>query len=101
MRRLPGGSYCPAHGDWLRDLAAVGELWWATAWGEDANELYLPLLGVEPLPVVGFPPVPFDPELKVPAVDAVADDRPAAWLDDNHTAADGPGGSGRPTAGTS
>lgn len=46
---------------------------------------FLPLLGLEPLPVVRFPPVPFDPELKVPAVAAVAGDRPAAWIDDNHT----------------
>ncbi|MFC4039603.1 hypothetical protein ACFO1B_14350 [Dactylosporangium siamense] len=79
--------YCVAHGDWIRELAVVGELWWATGWGENANELFLPLLGVEPLPVVRFPPVPFEPELKVPAVDAVAGNRPAAWIDDNHTVA--------------
>ncbi|MFG1676987.1 hypothetical protein [Micromonospora sp. NPDC049282] len=79
--------FCPTHGDWIRELAAGGELWWATGWGESANEFYLPLLGVEPLPVVQFPPVPFEPELKVPAIDAVAGDRPAAWIDDNHTAA--------------
>ena len=79
--------YCVAHGDWIRELAAVGELWWATGWGENANELYLPRLGVESLPVVGFPSVPFPPELKVPAIEAVAGDRPAAWLDDNHTPA--------------
>lgn len=77
--------YCPAHGDWIRELAAVGDVWWATAWGAHANELYLPLLGVEASPVVEFPPPPFEPELKVPAVDAVAGDRPAAWIDDNHT----------------
>jgi len=79
--------YCVAHGGWMRELATVGDLWWATGWGENANELYLPLLGVEPLPVVRFPPVPFEPELKVPAIDAVVGDRPAAWIDDNHTPA--------------
>jgi hypothetical protein len=79
------GRYCPEHGGWIRELAAAGELWWATGWGEHANELYLPLLGVDPLPVVRFPPVPFEPELKVPAVAAVVGDRPAAWIDDNHT----------------
>jgi hypothetical protein len=79
--------YCITHGTWIRELAAVGELWWATGWGENANELYLPLLGVDPLPVVPFPPVPFEPELKVPAVAAVVGDRPAAWIDDNHTEA--------------
>jgi hypothetical protein len=79
--------FCPAHGGWIRELVAAGELWWATGWGENANERYLPLLGVEPLPVVPFPPVPFEPELKVPAVDAVVGSRPAAWIDDNHTPA--------------
>ncbi|GIJ11852.1 hypothetical protein ACFFMR_16525 [Micromonospora andamanensis] len=79
--------YCVAHGAWISELAAAGELWWATGWGEDANELYLPLLGVKPLPVVRLPPAPFAPELKVPAIDAVVGDRPAAWIDDNHTPA--------------
>jgi hypothetical protein len=79
--------FCLAQGDWIRELAAVGDLWWATGWGENANDLYVPLLGVEPLPVVRFPPVPFEPELKVPAVDAVVGNRPAAWIDDNHTEA--------------
>jgi hypothetical protein len=79
--------YCPAHAQWIRELAAAAELWWATGWGENANERYLPMLGVDPLPVVAFPAVPFDPELKVPAVAAVVGDRPAAWIDDNHTPA--------------
>lgn len=79
--------FCPGHGDWIRDLAAAGDLWWATGWGANANEIYLPLLGLEPLPFVEFPPVPFEPHLKVPAIDAVAGDRPAVWIDDNHTAA--------------
>jgi hypothetical protein len=39
------------------------------------------------LPFVKFPPIPFEPELKVPAIDAVAGDRPAVWIDDNHTGA--------------
>jgi hypothetical protein len=79
--------YCVAHGGWIRELAAAGELWWAAGWGEHANERYLPLLDVAPLPVVRFPPVPFEPELKVPAIDAVVGDRAAAWIDDNHTVA--------------
>ncbi len=79
--------YCLVHGAWIRELAEVGELWWATGWGEHANERYLPMLGVEPLPVVRFPTVPFEPERKVPAVAAVVGDRPAAWIDDNHTPA--------------
>jgi hypothetical protein len=81
------GRYCAAHGDWIRELAAGGELWWATGWGAHANVRYLPLLGVDPLPVVEFPSVPFPPELKVSAVDAVVGDRAAAWFDDQHTEA--------------
>jgi hypothetical protein len=88
LRRREGPErYCPGHAAWIRELAAAADLWWATGWGENANERYLPLLGVDPLPVVSFPPVPFDPELKVPAVAAVVGDRPAAWIDDNHTPA--------------
>jgi hypothetical protein len=66
---------------------AVGELWRATGWDENANQLYLPMLGVEPLPVVRFPPALFEPELKVAAIDTVVGNRPEAWIDDNHTAA--------------
>jgi hypothetical protein len=77
--------YCPGHGAWIRELAAAGDLRWASAWGEDANRLLAPLLGVDPLPVVSFPPLPFPPEEKVPAIAAAAGDRPAVWIDDNHT----------------
>jgi hypothetical protein len=34
------------------------------------------------MPVVPFPQVPFSADLKVPAIDALAGDRPAAWIDD-------------------
>jgi hypothetical protein len=77
--------YCPAHGEWIRELAAAGDLYWASAWGEDANTLLAPLLGIDRLPVVPFPPLPFPPEHKIPAIAEVAGDRPAAWIDDNHT----------------
>lgn len=81
----PPQRYCPAHAAWIRELAAVGDLWWATGWRDYANERFLPLLGVDPLPVVPLPDVPFEPELKVPAVEQMAGDRPVAWIDDNHT----------------
>ncbi|WP_244876616.1 hypothetical protein [Winogradskya consettensis] len=79
--------YCPAHGEWISELATAGELRWATAWGDDANTLFAPMLGIEPLPFVPFPPLPFLPEQKVPAIAEVVQDRPAAWIDDNHTEA--------------
>ena len=83
--------YCRAHTAWIAELASVAELWWATGWGRLANDIYLPLLNagnpqpLDPLPVVEFPPVPFEPELKVAAIDDMLGDRPAAWIDDNHT----------------
>lgn len=80
--------YCAAHSGWIRELAEAADVWWATAWGQNANDLYLPLIGLESLPFVPIPHrLPFAPELKVPAVDAIVGDRPAVWIDDNHTPA--------------
>jgi len=73
---------CAGHGAWIAELAGVYEVVWATAWGEEANRLLAPLLGVARLPVVPFPRTPFTADLKVPAIDALAGDRPAAWIDD-------------------
>ena len=73
---------CVDHGEWIAELAGVYEVVWATAWGEEANRLLAPLLGVPRMPVVPFPQVPFSADLKVPAIDALAGDRPAAWIDD-------------------
>jgi len=77
--------YCPDHAAWITELAAAGDLRWATAWGEEANTLFAAKLGIDPLPVVTFPPIPFPPEGKVPAIAAAAGDSPTAWIDDNHT----------------
>jgi hypothetical protein len=73
---------CVEHGEWIAELAGAYEVVWATAWGEEANRLLAPLLGVPRLPVVPFPQPPFPADLKVPAIDALAGDRPAAWIDD-------------------
>jgi hypothetical protein len=77
--------YCLAHADWIRELAEVADVRWATAWGDEANTIYAPKLGVDPLPFVTFPPPPFLPEQKVPAIAAAVGDRPVVWVDDNHT----------------
>jgi len=73
---------CTAHGRWLTELAARFQLVWATAWGAEANRLLAPLLGIPELPVIGFPPVPFHPRDKLPAVARYARGRPLAWVDD-------------------
>lgn len=78
--------YCPAHGGWIRELAAAADLRWATAWGDEANTIYGPAIGLaRPLPFIEFPPPPFPPQHKAPAIAAAAGDRPLAWIDDNHT----------------
>jgi hypothetical protein len=76
---------CDAHGLWLADLGRVFELVWATGWEDEANTFITPVLDLPVLSVIRFPPVPFDPAEKVPAIDAFVGDRPTAWVDDAHT----------------
>jgi HAD domain in Swiss Army Knife RNA repair proteins len=73
---------CAAHGTWLQELATRFQLVWASAWGDEANRLLAPLLRLPQLPVIRFPPVPFDPSGKLPAVATFAGNQPLAWLDD-------------------
>jgi hypothetical protein len=73
---------CPAHGPWLHELATRFQIVWATAWGAEANRLLAPLLQLPDLPVIGFPPVPFHPGDKLPAVIRFARRRPLTWIDD-------------------
>jgi hypothetical protein len=70
------------HGAWLHVLAERFALVWATAWGDDANRLLCPHFRLPAMPVVAFPPAPFDAAAKVPAIDAFVGDRAAAWVDD-------------------
>lgn len=74
-------------GKHLERLAERFELVWATGWEEKANE-YLPfILG---LPFKDLPVLSFDGRAvfgsahwKLSAIDAYAEGRPAAWIDDN------------------
>jgi hypothetical protein len=70
------------HGEWLRDLGEMFDLVWATGWMHQADRLIAPTLGLPRLPVIVFPPGPFDPAAKVPAIHSYVGDRPVAWLDD-------------------
>jgi hypothetical protein len=75
---------CPAHGPWLRELAARFQLVWATAWGASANRLLAPVLHLPELPVIRFPPPPFRPRDKLPPIVSYAGSRPLIWIDDMH-----------------
>ena len=82
---IPGGppvALAEAHRGWLHELSSVFELAWATGWGTSANRFLGPFFGLPRLPVAELPPGPFQPRLKVPGVDALAHDRPVAWVDD-------------------
>ncbi len=72
-----------SHVDWLGELAGVFDIVWASGWGEDANRVLSPFFGLPELPLITLPPIPFEPNEKVPGVAFVAEDRPAAWVDDN------------------
>jgi hypothetical protein len=79
----------PTHGRWLRELAQLCDLVWATTWRDDANRLISPILGlpsdlpVVPLtiPAAGFPAHGW----KTDQVAEWVGSRPFAWLDDEIT----------------
>jgi HAD domain in Swiss Army Knife RNA repair proteins len=73
---------CQEHGQWIAELAGLFDVVWASAWGRHANLLVGPVLHVPALPYVDFPPVPFAPAEKVPAVVRHVRDRQAVWIDD-------------------
>lgn len=76
----------PAHGPMLLTLADRFELVWATMWGEGANRLVGPIIGLPELPWVDFGEMDCDFSSKhIPKLAAVAryaEDRPFAWFDD-------------------
>jgi hypothetical protein len=77
---------CQAYGAWLQELATRFEFVWATVWGAAASRLLVPLLQVPAFPMISFPPVPFHPRDKLPAIISYARHRPLAWADDEFMA---------------
>ena len=92
----------PGHGALLRSLAEETELElvWATAWRHAANARIAPAVGLDPIPVIEFPPADALVDgadrlswrtgggWKWPAVTEYAAGRPLAWLDDEHDGVD-------------
>jgi len=70
------------HRDWLHELAESFTMVWATGWGRDANRLLCPHFGLPELPVISFPPRPFDPRAKVLSIAAFTAEQAVAWVDD-------------------
>jgi hypothetical protein len=77
----------PAHGPALLHLAnrTGAELVWATSWGERANAVIGPAIGLPPLPVIDFagPLADTGPQWKFLAVARYSYGRPLAWVDDD------------------
>lgn len=77
---LPNGTSCvlnQAHGRALLALMEQAELVWATTWGDGANDIAGPLLGLPRLPVATHS------RPKLPGLLAYAGGRPFVWLDDD------------------
>lgn len=70
------------HGGWLHELSERFDMVWASAWEEEANRFIAPLFGLSRWPTISFPPIPFDPAEKVPAIDLFVGDRHCAWVED-------------------
>lgn len=77
----------PAHGPALLGLAerTGAELVWATAWGQRANLVIGPAVGLPELPVIEFVSRGLftDEQWKFAAVARFAYDRPLVWFDDD------------------
>lgn len=80
------------HGPMLTSLADRFELTWATSWGERANELIGPIVGLPTLPVIDVESTtqftPYGQIFKRGPVEEYAAGRPLAWFDDMFQPAD-------------
>lgn len=70
--------------DRLMRLSHMYRLAWGTAWGQSANDLIAPLLGLPPLPVCDLSDAdpPAGTTWKLPAIASYLGDRSGAWIDD-------------------
>jgi hypothetical protein len=74
---------CADHGAWMHELAGAFDLAWGTGWNAADRALLADILDLPPFgAAVTLPDGRFDPREKVPAVAAVAGERPLAWVDD-------------------
>ena len=74
---------CASHGEWLHELSTCFELAWASSWTATDRATLATVLDLpELVGAVNLPLGQFDPALKVPAVDLLAEQRPLAWIDD-------------------
>lgn len=87
MQLVDGVPHCislPA-GERLRRLGEHFELVWASGWEDKANFYLSHLLGLPELPHIGFEVAarPGGAHWKLGPIEAYAEGRPLAWIDDN------------------
>ncbi len=70
------------HGVWLRQLAGLFDLVWATSWGASAPRIFGGLLQLPPMPVVELRHLVRDGTPKLPDVSSFVGERALAWVDD-------------------
>lgn len=92
LERIPGHRYAfynPRHSIYLKELAGIYDLAWASMWMNDANVVLAPLYDLEPLPFVNFTArFSYDKfktaqTFKLDAVQRFVEDRPMVWVDDD------------------
>jgi hypothetical protein len=74
---------CKQHSGWLHELAQHYDLVWGSSWTTPDRALLGTVLDLPAfVGAVTLPAGQFDPALKVPAIDLVAQGRALAWVDD-------------------
>lgn len=73
---------CRQHGAWLRELAVLFDIVWATTWGQQANDVLGGLLGLPEMPVLELGELPRAGTRKLAAVASQVGGRALAWIDD-------------------
>jgi hypothetical protein len=71
-----------AHGDWLRDVAELFEIVWASTWAASANELIGSRLGLPAVAHIELGTLGTDGTRKLRSVQTFVADRSFAWIDD-------------------
>jgi len=70
------------HGVWLRQLAELFDLVWATTWGASAAPIFGRLLRLPPMPAIELRHLVHDGTPKLTDVASFVGERPMAWVDD-------------------
>lgn len=75
----------PQHGIWIDELAALYDIVWISSWDDDANQMFAPLLNLEPSAVLAVPAGSVDDlDAKAGLIADLGRGRPVCWIDEVH-----------------